>query len=197
MPTPRRALEQALAMRRRLQGAADPELGVALAELGRVYQDQGSARGPRPCIARRSRSGARCSATRHRETAVSESDLASVLRLRGDLDGAEALLRHALAVNIATRGPSHPNTAITRHDLALIAEPAATFAAAEAQLGRRWSCSASRSGRCIPRRRTLNSLARVQAALGRPAEALASLQTALDIVRPSSAPITSWSPSTR
>ena len=37
----RRCLEDALAMRRRLQPQGDAELGVLLAELGRVYQDQG------------------------------------------------------------------------------------------------------------------------------------------------------------
>ena len=56
----------------------------------------------------------------HREVAVSLSDLASVLRLNGDLAGAETLLRQSYAINRKTRGADHPNTAASLHDLALI-----------------------------------------------------------------------------
>ena len=62
------------------------------------------------------------------ETAVSLNDLASVLRLNGDLTGAETLLRQALAINRKTRGDDHPNTAITVHDLALIAAARGDYA---------------------------------------------------------------------
>ena len=56
-----------------------------------------------------------------RETAVSLSDLASVLRLNGDLAGADTLLRQSLETNRITRGDDHPNTSTSLHDLALIA----------------------------------------------------------------------------
>ena len=80
----RRCLEDALAMRRRLQPQGDAELGVLLAELGRVYQDQGfddraEAMHREALAVRRTLLG-----ERHRETAVSENNLASVMRLRGD-----------------------------------------------------------------------------------------------------------------
>ena len=54
--------------------------------------------------------------------AVSLSDLASVLRLNGDLAGAETAAPAVVSTtNRKTRGADHPNTATTLHDLALIA----------------------------------------------------------------------------
>ena len=163
----RRSLEEALAMRRRLQPEGDAETGVAAGRT-RARVPGPAPRRPRRsrCIARRLAVRRRLLGDRHRETAVSENNLASVLRLRGDLDGAAALLRHALDVSIETRGPRHPNAATTRHDLALIAYARGDYASAEAEL-RDGAGTAARDGRSGPSdRRPHAELARARA--GRP-----------------------------
>jgi tetratricopeptide (TPR) repeat protein len=58
----------------------------------------------------------------------------AVLRLNGDLAGAETLLRQCLEINRKTRGEDHPNTAVTLHDLALIAASRGDYSSAESQL---------------------------------------------------------------
>ena len=92
-----------------------------LAELGRVYQDQGQNQRAEPIHREALAIRRKVLGENHRETAVSQSDLASVLRLNGDLDGAETLLKECLETNRRTRGEDHPNTSTTLHDLALIA----------------------------------------------------------------------------
>ena len=143
------------------------ETGVVLAELGRVYQDlrlddRAEAAHREGLAVRR-----RLLGDRHNETAVSENNLASVLRLRGDLDAAEALLRHALDVSIETRGPRHPNAATTRHDLALIAYARRDYAGAEADLRAALEVQRETVGPSHPTvALTLNSLAHVQVGPG-------------------------------
>ena len=110
----------------------------------------------------------------HRETAVSLSDLASVLRLNGDLERAEALLRQCLEMNRKTRGDDHPNTAATLHDLALIAAAQGRFNGAECRVCGAPLADAARRRSAIGTRRrrpTLNSLAHVLARTGRYDEA--------------------------
>ena len=174
------------AMRRRLQPAGDAELGVLLAELARVYQDQrlddrAEALHREGLAVRR-----RLLGDRHIETAVSENNLASVLRLRGDLDQAEALLRHSLGVTIATRGPRHPNIATTRHDLALISYARGDYTGAESEMRAALALQRESVGPAHPTvALTLNSLAHVQVARGQHSEALESLRAAIDIIRAS------------
>ena len=76
-------------------------------ELGRVYRIRASTSARNRCIAKRWRFGEGARG-RSRETAVSLSDLASVLRLNGDLAGAESLLRQAW------RSTARPAAKITR-----------------------------------------------------------------------------------
>jgi tetratricopeptide (TPR) repeat protein len=121
----------------------------------------------------------------HRETAVSLSDLASVLRLNGDLAGAEALLRQCLELNRKTRGEIHPNTSATLHDLALIAAARRDDADAEAMFRKALDIARKTLGDRHPIvATTLNSLSHVLTAQGRYDEAAAALQDALAIARP-------------
>ena len=177
-----RTLEEALALRRRLLGSAHPDVAVTLAELGRVYQDQGLNHRAEPvqreALAIRRQAG-------HRETAVSLSDVASVLRLNGDLSGAEVLLQECLELNRATRGEDHPNTSATLHDLALIAASRGDLATAEALLRQVLATQRRSLGARHPVvATTLNSLSHVLFERGRYDEAAASVQDAIDIVRP-------------
>ncbi len=98
-------------MRRTLIGAEHPDVAVTLAELGRVYQDEGFHDRAAPLHIEALAIRTRALGEQHGETAVSQSDLASVLRLNGDLPGAERLLRQCLETNLKTRGATHPNTA--------------------------------------------------------------------------------------
>ena len=111
-----------------------PDVAVTLAELGRVYQDQGLNERAEPLHREALAIRRKVLGDEHRETAVSLSDLASVLRLNGDLAGAEALLRQSSRHQRKTRGDEHPNTATTLHDLALIAATRGDAVAAESLL---------------------------------------------------------------
>ena len=68
----------------------------------------------------------------HGETAVSLSDSASVLRLNGDLDGAEELLRQSLELNRKLRGEGHAMTATTTHDAGVVAASKGDLSSSEA-----------------------------------------------------------------
>ena len=85
----------------------------------------------------------------HGETAVSLSDLASVLRLNGDLDGAEALLRQSLEVHRQTRGEAHAMTATTLHDVALITAAKGDWAPPNRCFARRWTFTERRWAKAI------------------------------------------------
>ena len=120
----------------------------------------------------------------HRETAVSLSDLASVLRLKGDLSGAESLLRQCLELNRKTRGEGHPNTATTLHDLALIAAARGDYPGAESMFRQVLETHRKALGDRHPiLATTFNNLSRVLLAQKRPDEAAAAEQDAVDIAR--------------
>ena len=108
-----------------------------------------------------------------------------MLRLNGDLAGAETLLRQCLETNRKTRGEIHPNTSATLHDLALIAAARQDDAGAEAMLRQALDIARKTLGDRHPVvATTLNSLSHVLAAQGRYDEAAAALQEALAIARP-------------
>ena len=113
-PAAGRSLERSLAMRRKLlgertRGRRRHAVGARTGLPGRgVQRASRAASTGGPAHQARGRS-----ATDHRETAVSLSDLASVLRLNGDLAGAELLLQQCLETNRKTRGDDHPNTVTT------------------------------------------------------------------------------------
>jgi len=121
----------------------------------------------------------------HRETAVSLSDVASVLRLNGDLAGAESLLRQCLDLSIRNRGETHPVTATTLHDVALITAARGDLVAAESLFRTVMEHHRKALGEGHPLVAvTLNSLAHVWREQRRYAEAAAALEAALNIARP-------------
>jgi tetratricopeptide (TPR) repeat protein len=125
----------------------------------------------------------------HRETAVSLNDLGSVLRLNGDLSGAETLLRQALAINRKTRGDDHPNTATTLHDLALIAAARGDYPTAESMLRQALAIQRATLGeKHAVVAATFNSLSRVLFEQRRYEEAAFALQDALNIAGPALGP---------
>ncbi len=77
MRAPRATLERALAMRRTLLGPEHADVAVTLAELGRVYQDQGMNDRAEP-LHREALESGKVAQRAHRETADSPSDLATV-----------------------------------------------------------------------------------------------------------------------
>ena len=165
-------------MRRKLLGPEHADVAVTLAELGRVYQDQGLNERAEPLHREALDIRRKVLGDDHRETAVSESDLASVLRLNGDLAGAEALLRLCLRDERKTRGEDHPNTFMTLHDLALMRRPRATRAA-ESLLRQVLAMQRKTLGDRHPIvAATLNSLSRVLLDQQRYDEAAAALQEA-------------------
>ena len=140
---------------------------------------------PSRCSARRCAIRRRVLGDEHRETAVSMSGLASVLRLNGDLDGAEALLRRSLELNRKTRGERHANTGNSLHDLGLIATARHDYAAAETLFRQSMDILRQALGETHPLIATgLNNLAHVWMAQGRYDEAANALQSAIDIARP-------------
>jgi len=107
-----------------------------------------------------------------------------VLRLDGDLAGAETLLRQSLAINLKTRGAGHPNTATNRHDLALITASRGDYATADAELRQVADLQKKALGERHPVvATTLNSLAHVRLAEQQYDGADAALQEALRIAR--------------
>jgi tetratricopeptide (TPR) repeat protein len=71
---------------------------------------------------------------RHPFTAAGYSNLADLLRLRGDLTGAEAMHRRALATRLAVIGERHPDTATSYNNLATVLHARGDLIGAEAML---------------------------------------------------------------
>ena len=109
--TPRRArtLERALQMRRKLLGPEHPDVAITLAELGRVYQDQGlnhARRAAAPGGAGNQAQGARRRAQGNgRQPERSRLGPAAEWRSRGRRNASP---RNALETNRKTRGAEHP-----------------------------------------------------------------------------------------
>lgn len=178
-----RTLERALAMRRRLLGE-HADVAVTLVELARVYQDQGLNPRSEPLEREALAIRRRVLGEEGAETVVSISGVASVLRLNGDLDGAEVLLQQGLTLNRKLRGERHPNTATTLHDLGLIAAAKGDRTLAEARFREALDIQRSALGAAHPvTATTLNSLSHVAAAQGKYDDAATALQEALAIVR--------------
>jgi tetratricopeptide (TPR) repeat protein len=125
----------------------------------------------------------------HKETAVSLNAVASVLRLNGDVGGAESLLRQSLELNRKTRGEYHANTGTSLYDLGVIAASRGDYQAAEPLFRKALVISRRALGDNHPSVATsLNGLSRVLAEQGRYDEAAASLERALAIARPALGP---------
>jgi hypothetical protein len=168
----------AFAMRRGCSATSTPTLPSPLAA-GAGLSGSGQNERADRFIAKR-RHPAQVLGSEHRETAVSQSDLARP-RLNGDLDGAETLLRQSLETNRRTRGDDREH----RHDVArpaLVAASRGDYGTAEAQLRRVLELQKKAMGEQHPVvAMVLNSLAHVLRAEGRDDEARPVLQEALAI----------------
>jgi tetratricopeptide (TPR) repeat protein len=160
-----------------------------MVELGRVYQDQGwndragTLQGEALEIRRRALG------EDHRETAVSQSDLASVLRLNGHLPAAESLLRQSIETNRKTRGEEHPNTVTSMHDLGLVEATRGNFHSAESLFLQALPIQRKALGNTHPVvATTLNSLAHVLVHERRYDAAVSALEEARAIARGSFGP---------
>jgi hypothetical protein len=158
-------------------------VAITLVELGRVYQDQGFNRRSEPLHREALAIRSKVLGPTHRETATSMSDVASVMRLKGDLDGAEKLLLECLELNRKALGEEHTNFFLTIHDLAVIAFARGDAAGAEAQFRSILPRAYKALGKGHPTIAAIqNSLARSLRQQGKYEDAAAPLQEALQIV---------------
>ena len=181
----RAALEEALAMRRKILGEEHPDVAVTHSELGRVLFDQGrldetEARFRSALAIRRKVLG-----PADHETATSMSDLGLLLRQKGDRAGAEALFRETLAVTRKSSGPKHPDVATALANLALTVNERGDHAAAEAMFREALAIGRAALGREHPgNAQRLANLACVLRLRGKLAEAAAKNEEALALSRP-------------
>jgi serine/threonine protein kinase len=180
----RATLEEALSMRRKVLGEADPDVAVTESELGRVLLDQlhlaeAEAHFRKALALRRKVLG-----PGDHETANSMSYLGLLLREKGDLAGAEALFRETLKVTRQTRGPLHPDVATSLANVALSVNERDP-AAAEPMLREALSIGEASLGRDHPRNaQRLAYLASTLRSEGKLAEAEVRGEEALAISRP-------------
>ncbi len=111
------ALERAVALRRELLARDSPQLAESLAALGEAQRRGGDLAGAeasyRESLAIRERRGDR------EGIAASLSSLSALGYSRRDYAGAEALERRALAIHLEMHGEDHPETAMSRLNLAM------------------------------------------------------------------------------
>jgi eukaryotic-like serine/threonine-protein kinase len=176
------ALEEALAMRRKLLGEEYPDVAISHSELGRTLFDQGrldeaEARFRSALAIRRKVLG-----PAHHETATSMSDLGHLLRRKGDRAGAETLFRDTLALTRKASGPKHPNVAIALANLARTINERGNHTAAEAMFREALAIGRASLGLDHPAiARQEVGLARVHLDQGRPAAAEPLLRHALAV----------------
>ena len=121
----------------------------------------------------------------HRETATNMGDLGLLLWERGDLAGAEPLLRGSLEISRRVLGNQHPNVSSGLSNLGLVVAERGDHAAAvplfeEALAIRRRALGSSHAGLAIP----LNNLAFPLRELKRYDEAIAAMDEAIAIAIP-------------
>ncbi|HKV07165.1 MAG TPA: serine/threonine-protein kinase [Thermoanaerobaculia bacterium] len=185
----RAALEEALAMRRKILGEEHPDAAISHSELGRTLFDQGrldeaEAHFRSALAIRRKALG-----PVHHETATSMSDLGLLLRQKGDRAGAEALFRETLAVTRQSSGPQHPDVATALANLALTVNERGDHAAAEAMFREALAIGRASLGREHPgNAQRLANLAGVLRLRGKLAEAAVKNEEALALSRPALGP---------
>jgi tetratricopeptide (TPR) repeat protein len=125
------ALEESLAMRRRLLGDEDKDVAVTLVELGRALEDHGQLERAEPLFREALRVRQQVFGENHRETATSKSSLALLLWRRGAIDEAEPLFRDALDTTRRVLGEDHPNVASGWNNVGLMLMERGDYAGAE------------------------------------------------------------------
>jgi tetratricopeptide (TPR) repeat protein len=120
----------------------------------------------------------------HPDFATSLSNLALLLQRQGDLQGAEPLLRQALAVRRTLFGESHPDSATTLNNLGELLSLRGDLDGAEALLRQALAIREQVLGGCHPDYAiSLSSLALLLNKRGDPAGAESLLRQALDVRR--------------
>ncbi|HSK77016.1 MAG TPA: serine/threonine-protein kinase, partial [Thermoanaerobaculia bacterium] len=176
------ALEEALAMRRKILGEEHPDVAITHSELGRTLFDQG--RLDEAEVHFRSALAIRRKVLGpvDHETATSMSDLGHLLRQKGDRAGAEALFRDTLEVTRKSSGPKHPDVATSLANLARTINERGDHAAAEAMFHEALALGRASLGLEHPAvARQEVGLARVYLDRGRPAAAEPLLRHALAV----------------
>ncbi|HSF43172.1 MAG TPA: serine/threonine-protein kinase, partial [Thermoanaerobaculia bacterium] len=128
----RAALEEALAMRRKILGEEHPDVAISHSELGRTLFDQGRLDEAETHFRSALAIRRKVLGPADHETATSMSDLGHLLRQKGDRAGAETLFRETLAVTRKSSGPKHPDVATALANLARTINERGDHAAAEA-----------------------------------------------------------------
>ncbi len=124
-------LEDAVALRERVQGAEHPDLASSLEQLARVVSATGESPAAlalqhRALAIRRARFGAE-----HPAVAAALHGLGEVHYAAGDRAAAERFFRQALAMRRALLGDDHPETAENLHELASLLRDRGDLAGAE------------------------------------------------------------------
>jgi tetratricopeptide (TPR) repeat protein len=101
-------------------GTSSIDYGVALSELGQVYQAQSKYAEAEGAFERALIILERALQQSNSGLAVTLNDLATVYVLRGRYADAERLLKRALAINEQALGPKHPNVASVLENLATV-----------------------------------------------------------------------------
>jgi serine/threonine-protein kinase len=128
--------DSALAIRRRLGDTTSAVVAQTLALEGSTFQDDGADSTARRLYNRAidmRRAGGGHAAT-DTVLAFTLNNLGVLLRRSGDLNGADAAYREALAIREATLGPDHFETLRTLNNLALVSGARGNYAAAESLL---------------------------------------------------------------
>lgn len=178
----RAALEEALAMRRKILGEEHPDVAITHSELGRTLFDQGRLDEAEVHFRWALAIRRKVLGPDDHETATSMSDLGHLLRQKGDRAGAETLFRETLAVTRKSSGPKHPDVATSLANLARAVNERGDHASAEAMFHEALAIGRASLGRehpAIARQET--GLARVYLDQGRPAAAEPLLRHALAV----------------
>lgn len=181
----RAALEEALAMRRKVLGDEHPEVAVSHSELGRTLFDQGRLGAAEAHFRSALAIRRKALGPADHETATSMSDLGLLLRRKGDRAGAETLFRKTLAVTRKSSGPKHPDVATALSNLALTVNERGDHEAAEAMFREALAIGRASLGQEHPgNAQRLANLACVLRVRGKLIEAAAKNEEALALSRP-------------
>ena len=164
---------EALNMKRKLLGAAHPELAAALTNLAFILQSRGDAAGAERAYREALGMNRKLLGESHPDVAKNMSDLAFVLHAQGKTAQAIALMRGALTMMRAELGPSHPTVAGAASTLAFWLTDARDFSDAERLVNESLSIRRAALGETHPQvGSTLMVKANLRLAERRPEEAL-------------------------
>lgn len=177
-------LEEALELRRGIQGGESFQMAEALASLAALRADQGALeeaeQGYRKAVEIARQEGSRAEA----ELASWLNALALVLQGRSDYQDAEILHREGLAIQQRLFGDDHPEVALILGDLALMHHHRGGLEVSETLYRRALAIERRHFGPRHPRiEEVVGNLAMVLMSRGRNAEAEPLLREALDIAR--------------